>query len=148
MRALLTGIASLVLSACSAVDVLNATADRSDIEIASNIAYADGARRTLDIYQPKNAVNAPLCIFYYGGGWESGAKENYLFVAAALAARGIVTIVPDYRVYPEVRFPDFLHDAAQAVRWAKDHAAAHGADVAREIATGAARRTLEYRDET
>jgi acetyl esterase/lipase len=136
MRALVHGLAALLLSACSAVDVLNATAERTGIDIASYIPYADGERRTLDIYRPRDAANAPLCVFYYGGGWESGAKESYLFVASALAARGIVTIVPDYRVYPEVRLPDFLNDAASAARWAKDHAQDYGADPNRVVLAG------------
>ena len=57
-------------------------------------------------------------IFFYGGSWDSGAKGDYLFVAQALASRGITTIIPDYRLYPEVRFPAFMADAALATRWA------------------------------
>jgi acetyl esterase/lipase len=58
--------------------------------------------------------------FFYGGSWDQGAKGDYLFVAQALAARGIATIVADYRLYPEVRFPAFIEDGALAVRWAAD----------------------------
>jgi acetyl esterase/lipase len=59
-------------------------------------------------------------IFLYGGSWDSGAKGDYLFVAQALASRGVTTIIPDYRLYPEVRFPAFVEDAARATRWASD----------------------------
>ena len=54
-------------------------------------------------------------VFWYGGGWVEGSKKNYRFVGAALASRGLVTVIPDYRLYPEVGFPDFLRDAAMAV---------------------------------
>ena len=59
-------------------------------------------------------------IFFYGGSWDSGSKGDYLFVGQALAARGITMIIPDYRLYPEVRFPAFVEDGAQATRWAGD----------------------------
>jgi len=136
MRAILYALASLVLGACSTVDMLNATAESANIEIRRDISYGDGERRSLDVYRPRNAYGAALCVFYYGGGWEGGSKESYTFVAAALAARGIVTVVPDYRVYPEVRFPEFLADAAQAARWAKDHAIELGADPDRIVLAG------------
>ena len=59
-------------------------------------------------------------IFFYGGSWDSGSKGDYLFVAQALTASGYTVIIPDYRLYPEVRFPAFVQDGAQAVRWASD----------------------------
>jgi acetyl esterase/lipase len=59
-------------------------------------------------------------IFFYGGSWDSGSKSDYLFVAQALTASGYAVVIPDYRIYPEVRFPAFVQDGAQAVRWASD----------------------------
>ena len=50
----------------------------------------------------------------------SGQQGDYLFVAQALTASGYTVIIPDYRLYPEVRFPAFVQDGAQAVRWASD----------------------------
>ena len=58
----------------------------------------------------------------------AAASEIYRFVAEALARRGYVAVLPDYRVYPPARYPDFLDDGAQAVRWAKDNAARFGGD--------------------
>jgi len=140
MRAIFYGLACLMLGACSIVDVLNATAESTNIEITRDIPYGEGERAKLDVYRPSKAAGAPqgapVAVFYYGGGWESGEKASYAFVAAALAAQGIVTVVPDYRIYPEVRFPDFLTDAARAARWAKDHAAEFGADPDRIVLAG------------
>ena len=80
---------------------------------------ATDARRTLDVYRPANvAQNAPVVVFFYGGSWQTGSKAFYKFVGTALARRGYLTIVPDYRLYPEVRYPEFLDDGAHAVRWA------------------------------
>jgi acetyl esterase/lipase len=103
---------------------------------AREIAYADGPRRTLDVYQPANAKNAPVIVFFYGGSWSSGTKSDYGFVGAAFAARGFVTIIPDYRLVPEIRFPSFVEDGAAAVRWARDHAGAYGGDPDRIVLVG------------
>jgi acetyl esterase/lipase len=121
-------LATLLLSGCAPADVLNFLAWRPGLEIAHSVAYGEGARRTLDVYRPSNAAAAPVIVFFYGGSWQSGNKKIYRFVAGALARRGYVVVVPDYRVYPEVRYPDFLEDGARAVRWAKHNAVRFGGD--------------------
>jgi acetyl esterase/lipase len=90
------------------------------IALTTSIAYAKGARHTLDVCRPKSATAAPVIVFFYGGGWRSGSKRTYRYVAKALARRGYVAVLPDYRIYPQARYPDFLDDGAQAVRWVKD----------------------------
>jgi acetyl esterase/lipase len=74
-------------------------------DTALGISYAEGARRKLDVYQTRGTAGAPVVVFFYGGKWQYGAKESYRFVAATLASRGYVVVVPDYRLYPEVKFP-------------------------------------------
>ena len=86
-----------------------------------DIRYAEAARLTLDVCRPKAAAAAPVVVFFYGGGWRSGHKGLDRYVAKALTRRGYVAVVPDYRIYPEVRYPDFLDDGARAVRWVKDN---------------------------
>ena len=118
-----------LLSACSPVSVLNALAPTSGITETTNLRYAPGDRHELDIYAPSGrAERAPVVVFIYGGGWKDGDKSEYRFVAAALAARGFLTVVPDYRLFPAVRFPAFLQDNAAAVAWTKAHVAAYGGD--------------------
>jgi acetyl esterase/lipase len=117
------------LGACSAVGVLNAVEPKADVAITRDVAFMPGPRGGLDIYRPTNATAAtPVVVFIYGGSWDSGSKAAYEFVGAALASEGFLAIIPDYRVYPEVRWPTFLQDNALAVRWAKDHAADYGGD--------------------
>jgi acetyl esterase/lipase len=102
---------------------------RDGITLARDIAYADGPRRTLDVYAPRPAATpAPVLVFFYGGGWTSGSKAMYRFVGAAMAARGVLVVIPDYRLYPEVRFPAFIDDAAAAVAWAHANAPGFGGD--------------------
>lgn len=93
-----------------------------------DIPYAPGARHTLDVVRPRSATAAPIVVFFYGGGWRSGRKEMYRIAAKALARRGYVAVLPDYRIYPEARYPDFLDDGAHAVRWTRDNAARLGGD--------------------
>ena len=98
------------------------------ITITRSIPYAEKSRHTLDIFQPENAATAPVVVFFYGGGWRSGSKELYGYAGKALARRGYVAVVPDYRIYPEVRYPDFIEDGARAVRWVKDNVSRFGGD--------------------
>jgi acetyl esterase/lipase len=117
--------------------VLNALARWGDYKLTSDIAYKPGARGGLDIYTPTFAApRRPVVVFIYGGNWETGEKAMYRFVGSALAASGLIAVIPDYRVFPEVRFPSFIEDAAAAVRWARDHAAEYGGDPTRIVLMG------------
>jgi len=119
-RGLIGSFLSL-LGGCSPAALLNTTVSRAGYTRHSDIAYGPLPRQKLDLYTPQTPrPDGKAVIFFYGGSWDSGAKGDYLFVAQALAARGITTIVPDYRLYPEVRFPAFVEDAALATRWAAD----------------------------
>ncbi|MDY7530676.1 alpha/beta hydrolase [Pseudomonas sp. Bout1] len=118
-----------LLAACSPINVLNALTPSSTFTKTSSIAYGDDPRQTLDIYRPVTALpNAPVVVFFYGGSWNSGSKNDYGFVGEALASRGIVVVIADYRLYPQVRYPLFLQDGAQAVAWAYQHSAEYGGD--------------------
>lgn len=120
--AMLGGFLLLALSACSPVKLLNALPPDSTFDKTAGIAYGDDPRQKLDVYVPRHALpDAPVVVFFYGGSWNSGAREDYNFVGEALASRGIVAVVADYRLYPQVRYPLFLEDAAGAVAWSKAH---------------------------
>ena len=119
---------------CSRVAVLNTVMPHDDggERVAEAVAYGEGPRRTLDIYAPEDgAPPHPVVVFVYGGGWDSGHRGAYSFVGRALAARGFVTVIPDYRLVPEVRYPAFVADSAAAVRWTAANIAEHGGDPAR-----------------
>jgi len=104
----------------------------SPARVERNLSYAPHARGQLDVYIPRHpAARRPIALFIYGGSWQSGEKAMYAFVGRVLAARGIVTVVADYRVYPQVNYPAFLQDNAQAAAFTKQHAAEWGADPAR-----------------
>ncbi|MGY2256724.1 alpha/beta hydrolase [Pseudomonas reactans] len=117
------------LAACSPIKVLNALTPSNTFTKTSAIAYGDDPRQKLDIYRPVPAIsNAPVVVFFYGGSWNSGSREDYGFVGEALASRGIVVVIADYRLYPQVRYPAFLQDGANAVAWTYQHIPEYGAD--------------------
>jgi len=86
--------------------------------------------QTLDVWRPAHPATAklPVVIFFYGGGWVAGSRDGYRFAARAFAKQGFVVVVPDYRKVPTVRFPAFVEDGAEAVKWTHDHIAAYGGD--------------------
>lgn len=127
-----SGVLMAILSGCSPLKVLNALTPGSSFSKVSGIAYGSDPRQKLDIYQPRSAApNAPVVVFFYGGSWNSGSREDYGFVGEALASRGMVVVLADYRLYPQVRYPAFLQDGAQAVAWTYRHIADYGADPTR-----------------
>lgn len=136
VRRLMACALALGLGGCSATDVLARLTVSSRIASERGLAYADGPRGGLDVYRPTSGGLHPVVVFLYGGGWDQGDRSDYRFVGQTLASQGFVTIVPDYRVYPEVRYPAFLQDSARAVRWAKDHAAQYGGDSSRLFLMG------------
>ena len=101
------------LAACAPVVLINALTPSFSYKKTTSIAYAPGGnpRHQLDVYQPTDAAFAaklrPVVVFFYGGAWQEGSRSDYLFVAEALTQRGYVVVVPDYRVYPEVKYPEF-----------------------------------------
>ncbi len=129
MRLLMVLFMLVTLSACAARDVVNAFVPADGHVVHGGIAYGDHVRQRLDVYVPEPVPSAaPVVVFFYGGRWRSGDRDFYRFVGQALASRGYVAVIADYRLYPEVRFPDFVEDGARAVRWARAHARDHGGD--------------------
>lgn len=126
-------------SALSVMDPFNlpAAMDGGTVKLGDGIAYANGPRHKLDIYGPEQRGGpAPVVFFIYGGGWSRGERSDYQFVGRALAARGFITVIADYRLVPEVRFPDFLYDSAGALRWVEDNIALYGGDPSRLFLAG------------
>lgn len=113
---------------CSGPQVLNSITPSGGYRHASAVPYDAGRRLTLDVYTPVGARSAPVVVFFHGGRWTSGTAADFRFVGQALASQGFVAVLPDYRRYPQVRFPAFVQDAARAVRWAETQSGRYGGD--------------------
>jgi acetyl esterase/lipase len=111
------------------MDVLNSLVPSCGYHRTTDLSYGNLPRQKLDIYRPNKApLGARVVIFFYGGHWQTGEKADYRFVGQALASRGFVAVLPDYRLYPEVTFPGFVQDGAATVRWVRDNISKFGGD--------------------
>ena len=104
----------------------------------TGIPYGTDERQKLDIYAPKGTATArhPVLIFFHGGAWRDGEREGYGFLGRAFAARGIITVVADYRKTPKGRFPAFVEDTADAIAWVHANIAKHDGDANRIFVMG------------
>jgi acetyl esterase/lipase len=131
-RTALTGLAASATAACSklAFVVANVPAAFGSYKRRKNVAYGTNPAHRLDVYSPDtpSATPRPLVVFWYGGRWETGDKDDYRFVGAALAEIGAVAVLPNYRHYPIVKMTGFMDDAALAAGWAALHAEELGTD--------------------
>jgi acetyl esterase/lipase len=126
------------VTACSGATFFLANAPNpfGSFRRTADVAYGAEQRQRLDVYVPKRGARGPVVIFWYGGSWTMGTKSQYAFVGAALAARGYLTVIPDYRLYPEVKFPQLMDDGARAVAWVHQHAQEFGGDPDRLVLMG------------
>jgi acetyl esterase/lipase len=144
----LLAAALALLTGCSPTAVLNTLVSRSSYRSEPDLPYGAGPRHRLDVYHPvrtasqpsaapgADAARPPIVVFFYGGNWSSGERADYRFVGESLASAGALTVIPDYRLTPEVRYPDFLHDSAAALAWVFEHAEALGGDPQRVYVMG------------
>ena len=128
------GVALLALGGCTPLGALNTfmPADGGAEQVAEGVRYGEHERQRLDVYAPsENEAPAPVVVFIYGGSWDGGRRQDYEFVGRALASRGFVTVIPDYRLVPEVRYPAFVRDGAAVVEWARNNIDRYGGDTER-----------------
>lgn len=134
LRCLIIAGLTFWLAACGAsgLAVVNSPLVLDGDYTVSEAAYGPHPLHKLDIYVPGDSRNRPqdvpkdVIVFFHGGRWQSGQKEDYRFVAARLAQEGFITVIPDFRKYPEARFPVFVEDGAKALAWVSDHIAEYG----------------------
>jgi acetyl esterase/lipase len=134
---LFAGLAAALLSACSPVSAINLLVPREGYDVRAGLSYGPDPRHKLDVYVPQGLNGpAPVLLFFYGGAWSSGDRSQYLAFGQSFASKGIVTVVADYRLYPQVKYPAFAQDAARALAWVHAHAREHGGDPARIFVSG------------
>ena len=118
----LSVLLTMLLAGCSALAPVNWLVPSSGYGTLAGVSYGELPRQRLDVYLPAQVKpDAPVVVFYYGGSWRNGERADYRFVGQALASRGMIAVIPDYRLYPEVRYPEFLRDSAKALAWTQAH---------------------------
>ena len=119
-------------------DRLLGDGDGATLQVAGQ-PYGPGDRHKLNIWVPTGTQatdKLPVLVFLYGGGWYSGARDDYGFAGRAFAKQGFIVVIPDYRIVPEGHWPDFLQDSAAAVAWIAAHIAEYGGDPDRIALSG------------
>ncbi|MEM7212381.1 MAG: alpha/beta hydrolase [Pseudomonadota bacterium] len=132
----LAAIGAALISAASIASMqamfalANAPALFFDGNRTEGITFSAASGQKLDIYTPERPPDQrfPVVVFFYGGSWEWGERTDYPFVGMTLANEGFVTVIPDYRKYPDIRFPTFVEDGAEALAWVKSNISAYGGD--------------------
>lgn len=136
-RKLLVAASGLALGGCSATAALNSLVPSGTYRLEEDVAYGSQERQRLDVYRPASpTTDAALVVFFYGGSWTRGNRADYRFVGEALASAGIVAIVADYRLSPQVRWSAILEDCAAATGWAWANASRLGASAGRVYVMG------------
>jgi acetyl esterase/lipase len=107
-----------------------------------DIAYGSSDAERLNVYLPRidrekvKNTQVPVVVFFYGGGWSSGDKDDYRFAAEPFTSAGYIVVIPDYSKYPEFRYPRFIEDSAAAVAWVAKNIAQYGGNPERVFLVG------------
>jgi acetyl esterase/lipase len=116
----------------------------ADATVRKDITYCSpGAKpQKLDLIAPKDDAGEPrpLAVFFHGGGWTTGARQNadrwFTGVADALIAEGFVVATVDYRLAGDNAWSAQVEDGRCAVRFLRSHANDYGIDPERVAAWG------------
>ena len=127
------------------VDIESYDKARTDINAAglassnriSDIAYGDAPLMDMDIYKPSGGAGPyPVHIYIHGGYWRARKKENFGFIGASLANRGLLTVVINYPLCPVVTLDTVVASVRDAFAWVVSNIAEHGGDPSRITVSG------------
>jgi arylformamidase len=96
------------------------------IAVTRDCAFGPHPQQRYDVYRAEGARNAPILIFWHGGGWTNGYKEYVAFMARTVVGLGMALVAPGYRLAPEHRLPAAFEDSLAAVAHVIEHAADFG----------------------
>jgi acetyl esterase/lipase len=137
-----------VLLPAARAEAANPPTRRYPVRVVRDLVYyrvrndPDSYRHRLDVYAPKGKKRWPVLVFLHGGGWVIGRKDDYFglygygTVARCLAERGLVVVLPNYRLSPRVRHPAHIQDVARAFAWTCRHVQKYGGDPRRIFVGG------------
>jgi acetyl esterase/lipase len=102
--------------------------ERRNVDYVPQGDYRDGKDR-LDLYIPDGLTDAPVILSLHGGVLMMGDRREERFVGERFAAAGYLTVVPSYRLSPEVSHPAHIQDVAAAFAWVKRNIRQHGGGI-------------------
>ena len=89
-------------------------------------------RCILDLYYPEKTSGFATIVWFHGGGLSGGNKE----IPTALKGKGVAVVGVNYRLYPRVKAPKYIEDAAAAVAWVLKNIASFGGDTSLVFVSG------------
>ena len=108
----------------------------ASVAVAKDVAYGDDPLQKADIYSPAKARGLPVAVFFHGGGFVGGDKQDYANVPVYLSQHGIVAVNADYRLAPKVTWPAESQDVGALVAFLKKNAVKYGGDPRRIVLIG------------
>ncbi len=142
MKTLLIFRRSLFLILFITAYILGYTQNPSDGAIyleENDILYRNGEiteymreRCRLDVYYPKDEEGFSTVIWFHGGGLRAGNKS----IPGSLKKQGFAVVAVNYRLFPKVKSPAYIDDAAAAAAWIFNHIEKYGGDVKRIFISG------------
>ena len=142
MKTLLIFRRSLFLILFITAYILGYTQNPSDGAIyleENDILYRNGEiteymreRCRLDVYYPKDEEGFSTVIWFHGGGLRAGNKS----IPGSLKKQGFAVVAVNYRLFPKVKSPAYIDDAAAAAAWVFNHIEKYGGDVKRIFISG------------
>ena len=97
------------------------------MKLYEDISYREGFDECfLDIYLPEGVDEFPVFLYFHGGGLECGSCKDQKHMAKVLNENGVCFISAEYRKYPTAKYPEFIEDAALAVKWVFDNIDKYG----------------------
>jgi acetyl esterase/lipase len=118
---------TMAIVACFVVSVMSAGAQAGDARFT--VPYGPDLRHRVDIFMPdppKPGMRRSAVVYFHGGGWTIGSRVLNHHIGRAIMEMGHVAVLADYRLYPFVRFPAFVHDGARAVAWLRRNSEKYG----------------------
>ncbi|NET71562.1 MAG: alpha/beta hydrolase [Sphaerospermopsis sp. SIO1G2] len=120
VKAFATLLVVFLVTGCQSAGLYlaNVANDTDSYYAKRGVAYGKEPWQKLDVYWPKDyGESTPIIVFYYGGSWTKGSKDEYEFVASRFVEDGFIVIIPDYGKYPDAVYPNFVEDAAEVTKW-------------------------------
>ena len=107
------------------------------LKVFTEVIYDEGCPQArLDLFRPLAGDRLPMVSLIHGGGWSGGTKESYWPVCIWLAEQGWAALTIEYRLYPEVRWPDILLDSVRASAYVSERAEQFGIDPTATVTWG------------
>jgi len=122
---------------------LHANVDRSGVKVTKDEKYGPDERHRLDVYEPSKKASSPMpiLVFVHGGGFVAGNKSSpdspfFGNIGYYFAKRGILTVIPTYRLAPKHKWPAGTEDVAGALAWVRKNGEKFGGDTNRIFIMG------------